>query len=408
MWCRSWLIAILMAEFYPAHRRIVVSGFHAMSQARMIGKTRAHHNDHLTQNDSSHRKFPRMVKNCINSNLRSLDSPIVLFDSKGNNDDNNDRNNMPNEVSRNQPPSWLARVSSDPKRTLIFSLLMTICGAALGPFLDSYHSAFGVLQYDDPITATLWGTASKPALTTTWWVPALFGLAGFIIGWLYILLDALLIQSRDDQRTKPSPPRILVGISMFTLQYWLSGILYASIVDRTTILNVMSIIAFIGFYALDGTFPGFITSAATAICGPLIEAGLLSASIAGYLPSGYHYNDPGETGFFPLWILPVYFLGGPAVGNLARGFWDRLSQTYEKDRVGTANRQPCSVCNGTRRDTCPNCDGIGTYTAMGGRSVTCTSCKGRGYVICRACFNQYNEDPNDIEAIRDLMSRMPD
>ena len=57
---------------------------------------------------------------------------------------------------------------------------------------------------------------------------------------------------------------------------------------------------------------------------------------------------------------------------------------------------------------CPNCDGIGEYAAMGGQSVTCASCKGRGYVICRACFDRYDEDPNDIEGIRDLISRMPD
>ena len=45
---------------------------------------------------------------------------------------------------------------------------------------------------------------------------------------------------------------------------------------------------------------------------------------------------------------------------------------------------------------------------MGGSSVKCTSCAGRGFVICRACFSNYNEDPNDIESIRELMARMPD
>lgn len=56
-----------------------------------------------------------------------------------------------------------------------------------------------------------------------------------------------------------------------------------------------------------------------------------------------------------------------------------------------------------------NCsDGVGTYQAMGGRIVKCTSCQGRGFVVCRTCFDYYDEDPNDIEAIRDLMARMPD
>jgi hypothetical protein len=212
-------------------------------------------------------------------------------------------------------------------------------------------------------------------------------------------------------RHPPTPPKILVGISIFTFQYWLSGIMFQSQVDRTTILNIMSVISGVGFLALDGTMAGFLTSAATALGGPLIEVGLLSASLNGYLPGGYHYNDPGETGFFPLWILPVYFLGGPAVGNLARGFWTGLgaSSSSEEDlSKKNVEQPPCPVCNDTRRDVCPNCDGVGDYVATGGRSVTCTSCNGRGYVMCRACFDRYGQDPYDIETIRNIMSRMPD
>jgi len=70
---------------------------------------------------------------------------------------------------------------------------MILAGAALGPFLDSYHSAFGVLQYDQPITFNLWGTVDHPALITMWWVLALFGLAGFIIGWLYVVWDHMTV-----------------------------------------------------------------------------------------------------------------------------------------------------------------------------------------------------------------------
>ena len=40
--------------------------------------------------------------------------------------------------------------------------------------------------------------------------------------------------------------------------------------------------------------------------------------------------------------------------------------------------------------------------------VTCPACKGRGLVICRDCFSLYDEDPADIEAIREKMRRMPD
>jgi hypothetical protein len=303
---------------------------------------------------------------------------------------------------------------------------MALAGAALGPFLDSFHSAFGVLQYDQPLTAALWGSVEHPALITTLWVPELFGLAGFLIGWLYILLDnAGLEDTKNTSRsragtptpakattlTAPSPPKILMGISYFTFQYWLSGLLYHDGVDRSTILQIESLLAAAGFVALDQSFAGFLTSTATALGGPLIEAGLLSMSRDGNMFGyGYHYSDLGETGFFPLWILPVYFLGGPAVGNLARGIWQALGKELPVTETNDEPIEPpgCLVCKDTRRVPCPNCEGIGNYVAMGGRTVVCTSCRGRGFVICRACFDCYGEDPNDIEAIRELVSRMPD
>eukprot|EP01082_Thalassiosira_pseudonana_P009282 g8285.t1 g8285 contig29:156912-157505(-) len=182
---------------------------------------------------------------------------------------------------------------------------------------------------------------------------------------------------------QPSVSKVLIGISYFTFQYWLSGILFAHGVDRASILVLMSALAAGGFLALDGTLSGFITSAATAIGGPLIEVGLIST-----LPGSwaYHYNDAGETGFFPLWIVPVYFLGGPANGNLARSFWNALgkddSAVSESSTmgvvVGDAELLPsirtgiqCSVCQGTRAVPCPNCDD-GTYKTYGQQVV----CKG--------------------------------
>jgi hypothetical protein len=309
------------------------------------------------------------------------------------------------------PDDALRLITKDPKRSILFSILMSVCGAGLGPFLDSYHSAFRVLRYDDPIRFTLWGSEAYPALTTAWWVPELFGLAGFLIGWLYILLDAPFLDSSDERR-RPSPSKILVGISFFTLQYWLSGVLVQfDLLDRSGILNLISVLAAVGFLLLDGTFSGLIVSLATCLGGPLIEAGLITATANGILGSGYHYTDLGETGFFPLWIIPVYFLGGPANGNLARGFWNALSGKEEETNTKTAvdkEKEPCDDCSGTRRTMCPNCDGVGTYVAMGNRTVKCTSCNARGYVICRSCFDLYDEDPYDIDGIRETMNRMPD
>jgi hypothetical protein len=309
--------------------------------------------------------------------------------------------------SDTEKPEWQARIIGDPQRSVTFSILMSICGAVLGPFLDSYHSAFGVLQYDEPLSWKLWGSSEHPALTTAWWVPGLFGLAGFLIGWLYVLLDSILENPRDSQLS-PSPPKIFLGISLFTLQYWLSGILVQFGVDRVSILNAMSTVAALGFWVLDGTTAGLITSAATGIGGPMIEVVLIWCTANGIVSGGYHYNDLGETGFFPLWIMPVYFLGGPANGNLARGFWNWLSKESEESLKPEKVQEPCPDCNDTRRVPCPNCDGVGTYLAMGNRITQCTSCRGRGYVMCRACFDRYDEDPYDIDAIREKMSRMPD
>ena len=331
-------------------------------------------------------------------------------------------NNDEEEATSGWWKTSLQIITENPQRSILFSFCVSTCGAILGPFLDSYHSAFGVLRYNEPISLVLWGTPEFPALTTAWWVPELFGVAGFLIGWLYILLDPAAVPEDENDGSRsflstskyfPSPPKILLGISLFTFQYWWSGILVQEHVDRTTILNLMSVVAAVGFWLLDGTRAGLITSAMTAIGGPLMEVALISCTIQGILPGGYHYTDLGETGFFPLWIVPVYFLGGPANGNLARGFWNVLSgvssSTNNDDCTSAAtNEEPCSVCLDTRQVPCPNCDGVGAYVATGRRTTTCTSCRGRGCVICRACFNRYDEDPYDIDAIREKMSRMPD
>lgn len=321
-----------------------------------------------------------------------------------------DRDNV---ESSNSPPleRIVTKIAGDPKRSINFSLLMTLCGALLGPFLDSYHSLFGVLSYNTPLVFPILGSTGtgRPDLltcVTSLWVPFLFGLAGFLIGWLYILFDTVTTDASESQ-LHPTMPKVLLGISYFTFQYWLSGVLYAHGVDRSSILAIMSVLAAGGFYILDGTMSGFITSAATAVGGPLIEVGLISS-----LPDSwaYHYNDAGETGFFPLWIIPVYFLGGPANGNLARGFWNAL--TEKSGDVRTFGMQvemkqvPCIYCNGTRAVTCPNCDD-GTYVTYGER-VVCKACRGKGLVICRQCFSKYGDDPSDIENIRRIMNQIPD
>lgn len=329
--------------------------------------------------------------------------------------------NLSNDKNSNESATTISPINSIsrdmksmPTKAIYFSILMTLCGATLGPFLDSYHSLFGVLTYNTPlmypIIATSADDAALPLLAcvTTYWVPPLFGLAGFIIGWLYIFLDAVFEVKKDDtilrSQLLPTFPKVLIGVSYFTFQYWLSGVLFANHTDRSLILILMSALAAGGFCVLDMTRSGFIVSTATAIGGPLIEIGLIS-----FLPESwaYHYNDSGETGYFPLWIIPVYFLGGPANGNLARAIWNTLGQgenvAPSPDKM--LSRSSCPACHGTRAVQCPNCDD-GTYTTYG-QQVICKACRGKGKVICRNCFSEYGDDPNDIENIRQIMDRIP-
>lgn len=349
--------------------------------------------------------------------FRSFTSRITLYDMIDHrNEKKEDKNKNYNENERKKNPTTnitplLDIVARSPLRSLYFSVIMTLCGAGLGPLLDSYHSLFGVLQYDFPVKIQLWSVnPAYPALVTTWWVPFLFGLAGFIIGWLTIFLDAYL--QSVSSTTRPNPFQILTGISFFTFQYYLSGVLSHMHFPRDQILAIMSLLASFGFLLFDGSVSGFYTSVATAVGGPLIEVGLISSNLG-----RYHYIDGGETGFFPLWIVPVYFLGGPAVGNLARGIWNQLDEIVVSSDVsindldgkeGTAAPKPnCEYCNDTRVVGCPNCDAVGYYISYG-KKVTCNCCRGKGLVICRDCFSEYDEDPNDIERIRDFMSRIPD
>jgi hypothetical protein len=109
----------------------------------------------------------------------------------------------------------------------------------------------------------------------------------------------------------PSWPKVLYGISLFSGQYYLSGLLDHSLVDSAQIDAVLKAIAAIGFLLIDRSRAGFALAAATAIGGPLAEILLIN------IPNLYSYVHPDVLGI-PIWIGWVYFLGAPAVGNLAR------------------------------------------------------------------------------------------
>ena len=146
-------------------------------------------------------------------------------------------------------------------------------------------------------------------LKTAAWVPLLFGFAGSAMSSIILVLDQVL----DTPATKRSPtwPMVFYGISMFSGQYYLSGLLDYVHVDNLVIHAVMAATAALGFYIFDRTKAGFYLAVATAISGPIAEILLIN------LANLYIYTHADILGICS-WIPWVYFLGAPAVGNLAR------------------------------------------------------------------------------------------
>ena len=207
---------------------------------------------------------------------------------------------------------------------------MAMCGALLGPCLDSFHSHYDVLQYVHPVEFGF--------VTTAVWVPPLFGVAGALIGLLYNLGDGVL------PRQNPRPqtwPLTAVGVAYFVSQYWLSGYLSSIGVAQEQLFLILAVLAALGFYVFDFTTTGFVVSLVTAVGGPALEVGLI------HYTHQYSYLDTDVINI-PLWIAPVYFLGGVANGGLIRSFRGE----------GTA-RKACGTCNDSRVSPCPNCGGEG-------------------------------------------------
>lgn len=180
------------------------------------------------------------------------------------------------------------------------------------------------------------------------WVPPLFGLAGIIIGVSVPLLDRFIFK---DQGTPTSGaavaagpsslqaaswPAVLLCISLFVSQYGLSGFLErqltASLADQSLLglpASDVALSAILWAYAaahltaFDRSKSVLLMAALTAVCGPLIECALING------PGLYTYTHPTMAGI-PLWIAPVYFAGGPAVGGLGKRVWEDLSAQEER------------------------------------------------------------------------------
>lgn len=125
---------------------------------------------------------------------------------------------------------------------------MAVYSALLGPFLDGYHGAFGVLEYVKPIFLYI---GDVRIVRTASWVPPLFGFAGVIMGLLYTVLDQLW--ETPPEKSNPSWPKVFAGISFFSMQYYLSGLLTQEGMEVPQLTALLISTAFLGFYLFDGS-----------------------------------------------------------------------------------------------------------------------------------------------------------
>eukprot|EP00466_Bigelowiella_natans_P015102 jgi/Bigna1/126406/aug1.2_g1114 len=239
--------------------------------------------------------------------------------------------------------------------------LMGLAGALLGPWLDNYHD---FISYCTVIK-------EHEILKSALWVPFLFGVAGVIIGALYVWLDTALQDYSRSSTVSPQslkaatsfnqflteggnkilPPTIdsvLYCISLFSAQYaslplkkgekrlgrvggrgensqWTENVHFFTF-QKVVILGkcvlshvILAAVAVWGFYKFDNSLAGLLASLATAMGGPAIEIGLVNVLHA------YSYSNADLWGV-DSWIPWVYFLGGPAVGNLGRLTWHELNK----------------------------------------------------------------------------------
>ena len=133
---------------------------------------------------------------------------------------------------------------------------------------------------------------------------------------LTVLLDDFFQTPTD--KLRPAPQEVLKAISLFSFQYYMSGLLSGIyLLDPLQINLVVLGLATLCYLRFDRTWAGLAVGAATAVGGPIIELVLTSFTDL------YHYTSP-DFYSVPSWIPWVYLCGGPAVCNLARAQWQAL------------------------------------------------------------------------------------
>lgn len=203
-----------------------------------------------------------------------------------------------------------------PNRPAHASTILTVAAssAILGPLLDNYYSQLHVLSYKNPIKLHLLFGRIPINVTTAPFTPPLFILAGCIIAIGVLWINDEYVPKAEEV----SVPRALASIASFSAIYYLSACLPCTALAVAT-GPILVFFSALQWYVLDGYAGGLIMGLLTAIAGPAIEMALINL---GHL---YSYSQP-EFGGIPLFVIPVYFAGGSAVGNLALAVAARNSQ----------------------------------------------------------------------------------
>jgi hypothetical protein len=233
----------------------------------------------------------------------------IAYSFKGN------KNSCVNRQARGKL-SMMNKNSPKPEHITISAL--TAVSGPLGVLLDNQHGLFGVLNYHSLNMNLFIGDIL--IVKSAYWVPVLFAFAGFAMSSLQLIFDGIF----EGRKGELDGPTVLYGISAFSAQYYLSGLLDNAAVDPLIINLVLSLLAITGFLFFDGSVSGLALALATAVAGPLAETTLINLGL-------YNYSHPDVLNFAS-WIPAVYFLGGPAVGNLTRYIYKSVRSEVEEAR----------------------------------------------------------------------------
>lgn len=175
-------------------------------------------------------------------------------------------------------------------------------------------------MYNHPIELHINAAGVAANLTTSTFTSPLFVVAGLVIAYGTLTLNSIV-----DKYSFPvdpiSVPHALATIAAFSTIYYLSALIPGSELSIIT-GPLLTALAVAEWYWMDRSIGGLMMGFLTALCGPLVEVGLINIAHL------YSYSSPEIAGI-PLFIVPVYFAGGSAVGNLARAIEERNGKTEE-------------------------------------------------------------------------------